>query len=245
MVYFSSGPMDLELPTIELHEPRANWTILDIRQGAFNYLIFRWLASMFPRARGFLHTDDDSYPVMPNIRRKLDDFMCRNGGAFPYASTLPAGRGGPHQSGICKPHYKEQTDLVRKKCRKDLPYAQGNILHFSQRLLREMVAVANIDTCPPTAPGDQAIGMLWQCMGGLKEKRLDQYLTWPIEYWYVFGDGAKRPANPYNLNPFSNETSIKQWLSVDVYHNAKLPEQLQLLDSTFRSAFFLANMSWP
>jgi hypothetical protein len=238
MVYFSSGAMDFALPTIRLEEPRRNWTVLDPRQGVFNYLIFQWLRSMFPHARGFVHTDDDTYPVLPRIREKLDQFMCKHGGEFPYVSV----NGG----GECRAHYKEQRAQVAKKCKRRQLFPQGNVMVFNQTLLQEMAQVANIDTCPPTAPGDQAIGMLWQCMGGLTEKDRRRYASWDFEFWNVFGEHhGHRDRNPFAESPFTIDTPIQDWLSKDVYHNIRSPEHLWRIDDLFRRAFFHANKSWP
>jgi len=224
-----------------LQRPHDNWTPVDLRYHSFRVPII--LKELFERAEAmkdhsqqqpqpqqtppkfYLWIEDVSFPLLDQIRVKLDAYRASHGGAYPMFAG-----GEMHRVKLWQSYWSEQQTRAWELFHTEkLPLAPGWLFGFSPELL-EYVSEFIMDStrCPTLFGDDFELAALIQCAGGPVWEKME-YGMFNLVKQSPEAAGMLGVPHPNDEGRrVGHKADLDEWRRADGYHGVKRVDMLQM-----------------
>lgn len=219
-IYSNAADTEHGLTTRVLSNPHSEWKALDSRYHSWRVapLLRDLAATTKPWAKFYILLDDVTFPLLDQIRNKLDAYRSAHGGHFPMMAAGPLS-----QLNFYKSYWPQQQSKAYHRFKDGkLQTAPAWLFGFSSAFLDylgESLMVA--DACPTLFGDDVALAGLLACAGGLPKD--DQRFV--FDFWTV---DKKKPA------AITDAAKVEQWRAADAYHGV---DSTAFLDQCYESYY--------
>jgi hypothetical protein len=203
-----SDTADEQIGTIVLENPRPEWPVSDARAAPWKVSqIFRYVQENLNSPFYFL-LDDLTFPLLDQIRTKLDHYRVAHGGDFP---TFVAGK--KTEEDFKSTYWPTQQSAGEAVFKRKLVVVNSALVGFDAKFVHRLTPYTDVDRCPLLGTDDLALGGLVACSGGPLESSQFNFLILT------------------NFSPREKQleqgTNLKEWRRQDAYHSVKALPRLE------------------
>ena len=195
--------------------PHPEWKPIDVRYHSWRVSQILAHLKTHPtagKAQFYVWLDDVTFPLLDQIKSKLDAHRTKNGGLYPMYAGGPLTPVNFYHS-YWKEHQSKAYNLFKSS---KLQSSPGWLFGFSPTFLAYLGEFVHPDTCPTLFGDDLAIAAMVQCAGGVL----------PDARWQ-FGLFSLDKKSPEELQLTQPSATLDQWRKADAYHGVAKDETMQ------------------